>query len=309
MRTTVTIVAALACAGGCISSQDHSTSSIEIPLQQTGSDGALYHLNGSFTILAGNGSTIHVPAGNNAPQVVVPQVPPGIATITLDAGWSMLVSTDGGATYTTVDAIISSANPNILRVLANQPASTEFDFIIRKPNGVVTISLGVDPAPRELAGGIIAQTGTLDFAPYTNARLDFAIYFDVAPTRVTLADGSKQLSFDSESNNAMEAFNDTNGLIANTIAPGMSGGSLQYTVTAKTDGTTEVAGTYSGANSPTTITFGPHTVDPAVPVDSSGFPVDEFFYDPFVPFTMDSFFPDGDATLNGQLRLRFIPPG
>lgn len=307
---TVMFVAALAIAGGCVSNADHATSTIDIPLQQTGSDGNLYHLNGAFTIVAGDGSTIHVPAGSNTPEVVVPRVPPGIASISVDPGWSLLVSSDGGMTYTNVDAIISSPNPTVIRVLANQPASTEFDFIVRNPNGVLTISLGVDPAPRELAGGIIGQTGTLDYAPYATAKLDFAIYFDVAPTKTTLADGTKQLVFTSSANNAMEAFNDANGLIATMVAPAMSGGYLQYTVSAKPDGTTEVQGNYQGANEPgSLLEFGPHTVDPAVPVDADGFPVDEFFYDPYVPFQLDTFFPDGDATLTGQLRLRFIPPG
>jgi hypothetical protein len=309
MRAPVTLAAALAFAAGCLSPQDMPTSSIEIPLQQTGSDGNLYHLNGAFTIAAGDGSTIHVPAGSNAAQVVVPHVPPGIAMISLDAGWSLLESTDSGTTYATVDAIVSSPNPNVVRVLANQPTSMEMQFIVRKPNGTLTISLGVDPAPRELAGGVIADMGTLDYAPYTNARFDFAIYFDVPPTRTITADGLKQLTFDSTANNAMEAFNDTNGLFVNTVAPAMAGGDLHYTVTAQADGTTVVQGSYSGANSPgSTLQFGPHTVDPAVPVDADGYPTDEFFYDPFVPFTLDTFFDDGDATLDGQLRLRFIPP-
>jgi hypothetical protein len=32
-----------------------------------------------------------------------------------------------------------------------------------------------------------------------------------------------------------------------------------------------------------------------------------FFYDPFMPFTQDTFLSTGDATLTGQLRMRFLP--
>ncbi len=306
MRIAVSLALALAVTG-CVSTTPPTTTSVDIPLQQVGPDGAVYHLTGTFSILAGNGSTISVDASGTSPTVSA-NVPPGIAQVTLDPGWTLGQSTDGGTTFTPVDAIVSSANPVVLRVLPNHADTIEFDFIVRKPNGSVTIQFGVDPNPRELAGGIIIQSGTLDYTQYINKRFDFGIYFDSAPVKLTLADGTKQLVFDSQNNNAMEAFNDTIGVFQNTVAPAMAGGVLHYTVSAKPDGTTEVAGSYQGFGSPSsTINFGPHTQLPALPLDADGFPVDEFFYDSELPFTGDTFFDDGDATFGGILRMRFIP--
>lgn len=290
---------------GCVSTEPPVTSSVDIPLQQVGPDGALYRLVGTFSIMAGNGSTITVD-GSGTSTTVTANVPPGIAFVTLDPGWMLEQSTDAGTTFTAVDAIVSSPNPVVLRALPNHADTVEFDFIVRKPTGSVTISFGVDTTPRELSGGIVIQTGTLDYAQYVNKRFDIAIYFDTAPVKQTLGDGTKQLVFDTDHNNAMEAFNDPIGLVQNTVAPGMAGGVLHYTVAAKPDGTTEVAGSYLGLNG-TTLSFGPHTQPVAVPTDADGYPIDEFFYDSELPFTGDTFFDDGDATLGGILRLRFIP--
>jgi hypothetical protein len=304
MRTSIGfVIAAAACVG------HGSTSSLDIPLTQAGGDGNIYHLTGTFDIAEATGSTVSVADSSTAATLTVPEVPPGITSVQLADGWTLERSSDGGATFQPVGAILASPNPSITRVLANQPASVEFDFIVRDANGPLTVQFGVASNPRELAGGMIVSTGTLDYAPYAGKKLDFAIYLEVLPAKQTLPDGTKQLQFTSLNFNAMEAFNDSIGLIATTVAPLMADGNLIYSIAAKPDGTTVIAGNYQSASCPcTTLTFGPDTLAQAVPLDADGFPSDTFIFDSTMPFTVDTSFDDGDATLAGQLRLRLIPP-
>jgi hypothetical protein len=306
MRTSIALflaTAAAACTG------NRATSSIDIPLTQTGGDGNVYHLTATFTIAEATGAIVTVDGSTTDPTVTVNDLPPGTTSLSLAAGWTLARSTDAGATFQPVDAILASPNPSTVRVLANQPSSVELDFIVRDPNGSLTVQLGVASKPRELAGGMIVQSGTLDYAPYLGAKLDFAIYHEAAPVKQTLADGTKQLQFTSLQFNAMEAFNDPVGLIANTVAPLMADGNLIYTIAAKPDGTTVVGGTYQSGVCPcTTITFGPDTLAQALALDADGFPVDAFLFDSTMPFTADTSFADGDATFAGQLRLRIVPP-
>jgi len=83
----------------------------------------------------------------------------------------------------------------------------------------------------------------------------------------------------------------------------VAGGTLQYAVGAKPDGTVELSGTFAGGA--TTITFGPNTIDATVPaIGPDGFPNDEFFYDSQLPFTQTS----AQGTLAGTFRMRHIVP-
>jgi hypothetical protein len=142
--------------------------------------------------------------------------------------------------------------------------------------------------------------------------MDLSIYYTLASLdKATLMDGSKQETFTAGSV-GIEVFNDPVGTEANVVAPAMAGGFLFYTVTVHPDGTIEVDGEFDGANSPFTVLhFGPHVMDPASsippPLDADGFAQDVFFYDPFMTFTQTTSLDTGDATLTGQLRLRFIP--
>jgi hypothetical protein len=310
-KLTPVLAIALAFASACTHSD--ATSTLDIPLTQPGPDGNLYHLSGTFAITAGDGSLVAVDGSGTSDSVSV-ELPPGITSVLLQPGWALSKSSDGGATFAPVDAILASANPALLRVLGNQPATVSFMFLIRDPNGDLTITFGVDTSPRELAGGIIVQSTTGDFmGPYDHARMDLSIYYTLASLdKNTLVDGSKQEVFTAGSV-GIEVFNDPVGTEANVVAPAMAGGFLFYTVTVHPDGTQEVDGEFDGANSPFTVLhFGPHTLDPSmgevlIPLDADGFAQDVFFYDPFMTFTQTTSLDTGDATLTGQLRLRFIP--
>src|SRR5262249_37332285 len=151
---------------------------------------------------------------------------------------------------------------------------------------------------------------------------DFAIYFTPDPIgHETLTDPAdatkvtKQLHFTS-GEVAVEFFNDPVGTLTTTVAPTFGGGFLDYHVAAHSDGTQDEAGKLSSNAGLPELTFGePITADIGLlPLDAQGFPVDQFFYDPFVPFTLISYDSPDPATrtelgrMAGQLRMRFVPP-
>jgi hypothetical protein len=233
-------------------------------------------------------------------------------------GWELDKSVDGGATFSPVGALLGSFNPNTLRVLANQPAIMEFVFLIRDTNGTLEIKLGVVPTPRELVGGVVIDTATDGLADYINLgnrSLDFAVYFKLASIAlVTLPDGTKQrvytafpdqiLGQDTRTGSAVAAefFNDRIGTLSGPVATELTAGFLQYTVSAKPDGTIELTGTLQGAAE---LDFGPSTIDAILPtIGADGFPNDEFFYDAGAPFTLSAF----EGTMTGTLRVRHILP-
>jgi hypothetical protein len=307
--TSAAVSIAIALASGCASApatQDPELGTVRIPLQQRGADGALYHLSAVFEIV-GPGGTQIVDATDFQPSVTL-SLPPGITTIEVLDGWTLERSTDNGATFSPVSALLGTLNPFALRVLANFSDTVVFEFLVRNPNGQVTITFGVDLNPRELAGGIIANTGTGDYAPYTRARMDYAIYHTAFVERITLPDGTKQLLFSSGAV-AAEIFNDPTGLLRDTIAPAFAGGFLQYHIDAHPDGTQEITGELDGFNDPfPVLTFGPHVFQfNALPLDADGFPLDVFFNEANVPFLLSTTFETGDATLDGTLRFRSIP--
>jgi len=308
--TAVSIAVLAPLAAGCASAtaEDHpELGTVQIPLQQRGADGALYHLSASFQVV-GPGGTQTVDATSFQPSVTL-SLPPGITFVELLDGWVLEKSNDNGLTYQPVSALLGTVNPFGLRVLANFSDSVVFQFIVRNPNGDVTISFGVTLHPRELAGGMIIDTATGDLAAYALGRVDFAVYHDLFNLeRINLPDGSKQLLFTANSV-AAEVFNDALGTLSGTIAPAMAGGFLQYHFNAKPDGSQEIAGELDGANDPFPVmTFGPHTLQfNRLPLDADGFPTDVFINESGVPFTLNAFFATGDATLTGTLRFRSVP--
>jgi hypothetical protein len=304
----LSIVAVAPWAPGCAtaSGPESELGTVVIPLQQAGADGALYHLSAQFQIDGPAGTQV-IDATGFEPSLTL-TLPPGINTVTLLDGWTLEKSADFGDTYTPVSALLGTVNPLGIRVLANFSDTLVFQFIVREATGQVMVSFGVTLHPRELAGGMIIDTGTGDFAPYTGARVDFAIYHDATTQRATALDGTKQLVFSSGAL-ATEFFNDTAGLLTGTIGPAMTGGFALYHFDAKPDGTQEIAGEIDGANTPFPVmTFGPFTlVFTVLPLDPDGFPTDIFINEPNVPFTLEAFFPSGDATLTGTLRFRNVP--
>ena len=310
LRIALSFAACALTAAGCAtasgSDTDGEVGTVVIPLQQAGADGALYHLSAQFQIDGPAGTQV-VDATGGDPSVTL-ILPPGINNVTLLDGWTLERSSDGGESFLPVSAVLGTPNPFAVRVLANFSDTLVFQFIVRQATGSLTISFGVTLHPRELAGGMIITSATGDFAPYANARPDYAFYHDAFVEHLTLPDGTKRLQFSSGAF-AGEFFNDTIGLLTGTIGPSYTGGFTTYHFDAKPDGTQEIAGEIDGANTPFPfMTFGPFTlVFTVLPLDPDGFPTDVFINEPNVPFTMEAFFPSGDATLTGTLRFRNVP--
>jgi hypothetical protein len=327
-RTSISLsllaAALLGAAPGCATANDPAapgpeTGDLVLSLTQPGPHGEVFHLaSATFDILhIESGVTTTIDGSGDSGELDV-VLPPGLVTITLRDGWSLEKSTDGGATFQPVSALLGSPNPNALRVLANQPSFVQFAFLIRQTNGTLGITLGVINNPRELAGGISIQTATDGLAAYAvggNRTLDFAVYFNLfSLASVTLPDGTKQHIYTAFGQQgslgptpmptgalAAEFFNDSIGTYAGPIAHEMIGGFLSYTVAAKPDGTIELSGSLIGGA--TDIEFGPSPIDAVIPtIGPDGFPNDEFFYHSNIPFTQTS----ADGTITGNLRVRHL---
>jgi hypothetical protein len=309
-------------AAGCTTEpaaeQDPSTGQIVMPLIQSGSHGELYHLaNATFDVTGTTNGVVRTVEGSGSDSEIDLEVPPGVYLIQLRDGWTLEKSIDGGATFEPVSALLGSSNPQNLRVLANQPLTVEFDFVIRSATGTLKLMLGVDAAPRELAGGFVVSSADGDLAAYATANtdLDFAVFFH--PSFVgtaTLADGTKQRLYQGGavgasgpfppffSPVAMEIYGDRLGLLQ-PIASGLSGAFIQYTVDATPDGQFMLQGSIEGRS--TAIFFGPHPITAIRPtLDADGFPSDVFFYDSELPFVLSR----TAGTISGTLRMRHILP-
>jgi hypothetical protein len=306
-------------AAGCATdapAQEEPTGQLVFPLLQAGPDGALYQLrSATFDITSSTtGAVTTVDGSGNQAEVDV-SLAPGLYSVFLRPGWQLEKSTDGGSTFLPVGALLGSFNPDTLRILANRPSITEFEFLIRDINGTLRIKLGVDPTPRELVGGIVIDTATDGLAAYAGARLDFAIYFKVASVATaTLVDGTKQRIYTATPDQelgqnaptgsavAAEFYNDNIGTLATSVAAELTAGFLQYTVAVNPDGSFTFTGSLQGLAE---LDFGPSTIDAILPtLDPDGFPHDGFFYDAGAPFTLLA----NEGTLSGTLRVRHVVP-
>lgn len=301
---TAISLAIFASAGACVSpdSSEPYTGVVQLPLTQTGPHGEQFRLtNATFDITGAGGFAQTVTSGTEA--VIAMSAPPGILTVQLHDGWQ-LEQIDASGLFRPVDALLGSPNPSTLRVLADQPAIAEFDFLVRDPNGTLEVRLGVVPRPRELAGAFIVNDATDGFAPYAHARLDFAIFFDLAALdSVAQPDGARQRIY-TAGPAAMEFYNDQIGTLSTAVSRDLVGGFLQYTVAARPDGSVELSGSMQGTAS--ILSFGPNTIDLPPAIGPDGFPVDQFFFDSVLPFTLEDTEPSG--TMTGVLRLRHLVP-
>jgi hypothetical protein len=321
VRSSLALVAALSLAAvapvatGC-AVEDEATGqgSIVMPLVQTGPDGSVYQLfNAAFEIVGPGGSQI---ISGDFDSTLSLSLPVGLTTIRLLDGWQLWRTPGIGSIAEHVPALLGTANPFTLRVLANYTETVSFGFLVRDRDGVANITLGVTPEPRELAGGVRISGADGAFEPYiTSNRLDFAFYFEVSDAESTiLPDGTRERAFyagiysSDRTPVAAEFFNDGVGLLSSAVGPSLAGGYLEYRLGARPDGSTEIVGTFFGGGEPfTTIDFGPYTLKAPLPLDAEGFPADVFFHDDSVPFTMQTFFESGPATMSGFLNLRHIP--
>jgi hypothetical protein len=325
MRSSVALVAALSLATvapvvtGCATPDEEvGQGSIVMPLVQTGPDGASYHLtNAAFEIVGPGGA--QVIDGSDLGSTLTVSLPPGITTIQLLDGWTLMRTPATGSIPEPVSALLGTANPFTLRVLANYTATVSFGFIVRSTSGEAEITFGVTTEPRELAGGVRISEATGELTPYMaggpSSRADFAFYFKLRQLdSVILADGTKERAYFAGIDEydptpvAAEFFNDAVGTLSNTVGPSLAGGYLEYHIGARPDGSIQFHGTFFGGSAPfTTIDLGPYTLRASVPLDADGFPADVFFHDDSVPFTMVTSFDSGDATMSGFLNLRHIP--
>jgi hypothetical protein len=308
---------------GCAAAGDAdepATAQLVLPLVQPGSAGELYHLaNATFDITALNSSFAATVDGSGSESSLAVALPPGLFTVQLRDGWTLEKSVDGGASFAPVSALLGTTNPSTARALAGQPVIVEFGFVIRNADSTAQITLGVEPHPRELAGGFVVTAATDGLADYavSNRQLDFAVFFQLGfNTLETLADGTKErvytagpfgvanAFFSGVTPVATEFYNDHIGTLAGAIAHDLQGAFLQYRVGLKPDGSFELSGQLIGGA--TDVEFGPNAIDVDLPgIGSDGFPNDAFFYDSTLPFTMTS----GEGTITGVLRMRqLLPP-
>jgi hypothetical protein len=327
MHSSIVFIAALSFAAmapvatGCASQYEEAEGgqgSIVLPLVQTAPDGDVYQLtNASFEII-GPGSS-QIVDGSYLGETLNVTLPPGLTTIMLLDGWTLMRTPATGSIAEPVSAQLGTSNPFVLRVLANHTTTVSFGFIVRSIYGQAEITFGVTDEPRELAGGVTIHDATGEFAPYMESsasrRADFAFFFQLRHLdSVILPDGTKERVYfagidDYEPTPIIaDFFNDAVGTLSGIVGPGLVGGYLEYHLGAKPDGSIELYGTFVGVTVPfTTIDFGPYTLRASVPLDADGFPADVFFHDAYVPFTMVTSFDSGDATMSGLLNLRHIP--
>jgi len=314
------LIAVAAVAAGCAAqaaAPDPETGKLIVPLVQPGPDGSLYQLtHATFEITSDSGFAATLD-GTSADSELELAMPPGLFQLRLDDGWTLAKSTDGGATFQPLDALLGSSNPQVLRILANQPLTVECDFLVRSASGTLQLKIGVTEAPRELAGGFLVSSATDDLAAYAteNRNLDFAIFFDPSfvGTR-TLDDGTRQRIYQGGGVGAVgpmppffspvaaEIYGDRLGLLT-PIFNGASGAFLEFEVSATPAGPITLQGTLDSGD--TQIAFGPHAIAAVTPtLDADGFPRDEFFYDSTLPFTLSGV----TGSITGTLRMRYLLP-
>src|SRR5689334_15685150 len=127
-----TLLTAVPLVGACDAPAEPaaSTGSLSLPLVQSGTDGSLYELaNASFEITAADG--VHVLDGSAGSPTVSIVLPPGLATVQLLDGWELRRTLPGQSISEPVSALLGTANPTALRVLANQSSTVSFGFIVR----------------------------------------------------------------------------------------------------------------------------------------------------------------------------------
>ncbi len=321
MRSSIALIAALSfaavapIAAGCVTQDEEvGQGSLVMPLVQTGPDGASYQLANATFEIVGPGGTQFVSSAFESSLSV--SLPPGLTTIRLFDGWELWRTPAGASIPEPVSALLGTANPLSLRVLANYTETVSFGFLVRDTSGAAEITFGVTPEPRQLAGGVRISEGTGEFEPYLiSNRADFAFYFELHDLdTVILPDGTRERVYlagivdNDPTPVAAEFFNDQVGTLSNLVGPSLAGGYLEYHVAARPDGSLEFQGTFIGVRAPfTTIDFGPYTMRASVPLDADGFPADVFFHDDSVPFTMLTDFDSGAATMSGFFNLRHIP--
>lgn len=289
------LVLGAAALGGCTepaAGHAPAESALTIPLTQQVA-GKIYHLAANFEITGPDGMVQRVDGTGNDPSVTV-QVTPGINAIQLLDGWTLSRSTDGGATFTPVSAVLASENPVNLIIDASRVATWEFDFIVRDATTQLSITFGVVDTPRQISMLLFIDGGFGAFAPYTGTQLTLATYFQAFPFTSTEDDGTRDLQYFAGIS-AVEFFGDKLGLIA-PLGEQFAGGFLNFTIRNHPDGTQD----FSGRDDAFSGKF-PHiqlgTGTAFLSTDANGFPLDTSFFAFGNPFEISL---SGNVILTGQ---------
>ena len=307
LTLALSLAAATGLAGCAASSSElpADQGTLELPLTSSTGDGTIYRLSSATFELNGPAGTTILDGNAAVPSISV-ELPPGLTSVLLRPSWVLTRSTDGGSSFTQVDALLGTANPLSFRVLADTTQTLSFNFLVRNPNGQINVRFGVDDSPRQLTGGFRVTTATPPtgvLAPYANARLDFSTFFTLDGAQHLVEPDGAKTSLYYSSTTATEFYNDAFGVLSGTVGPAFAGGYVEYQVTAKTDGTQELRGTSYGFGAPfPTLEIGPATMNSPVALDAQGFPADAFFHE-VVPFTLTLSDVDG-STASGTLVLR-----
>jgi hypothetical protein len=246
-------------------------SGVVFPLLQQ-SNGKVYRLSASFQITSPDG-TVHVVDGTGDTPDVTEVLPPGVSKIELLDGWTLSRSTDGGATFAPVGAVMATVNPVNLVIAPNRLSTWTFQFIVRDPNSELHITFGVFDPGRQLTATIFVAQASADFAAYTGTHIQITSYFVATPERRIEDDGTRDLVF-SPGITALEFSSDPIGLLA-PLGKQFAGGFLQITARNHPDGTHDVFASYQGFSDQfplVTFDSGPALV---LDIDQDGFPVDD----------------------------------
>jgi hypothetical protein len=297
MRGTVLLfaLASSIAAAGCAVDGADDGASLEIPLVQSGADGAVYRLrDASFEVTAPGGAVEVIDGDVDVASVSLP-VTPGTYSIRLVAGWVLERSVDG-TSFESLDAVLGAQNPQVVHVFPDVVQPVVFRFYVRDDLGALEIAFGVVPAPQKLFGTLSFVEATGVLGSYAGRSVDYVNYFDGAQQRLeTEADGTRVRHY-LATGIGTEFFNDPIGIFAGVVAPQAAGGTLDMKIRALPDGSQELVGaviTFTG--NPTS--FGPTPV--VVGLDAAGFPLDAAF-DVVGPFTLVG----PQSTAAGRTTLR-----
>jgi hypothetical protein len=222
---------------------------LSIPLTQTGTSGALYHLTATFEISSADGSVQTVDGGGSDSAVTV-NLLAGTHSVRVDDGWTLERSTDGGASFAAVPAFLAGNNPANVVVVPGHTVTLGLQFVVRETTGNLTINFGVIDPPRELVGKIQFTGASTEFSTYVGSSMDFVIYFTPGDQSINyFYDGYYPYYYAyyrtyTTSVNAIELLNDGPGLVK-PLAGDLDGGTLSFTIRVHGNGQQEFFGDYS----------------------------------------------------------------
>jgi hypothetical protein len=279
---------------------------IEIPLQQIGNDGALYRLRAVFTI--SNDQVIEFLDGTGEETSVKAIVPNGPNRVRLLDGFMLQRSFDNGATFAPVDAVLGSPNPVFVDAMPGIN-TVQFDFIVRTPTTIISISFGVDARATEISGTLFITDATGFYEPYERSSIPYRAFYSARRLAVgtDLETGDVFCSYIS-SRFAIEYIFDDIGLLQ-AIGPELAGSTLRYELRQPADllGVQRLGG-MSIERSGNLIAFEPAGIT-LIPKDADGCPTDPALVglETSLPFTQTTQLGEEVGTISGIANLTFIP--